>query len=150
MPVNNVTVIQNGTAGVSTSNPFPVTVTLEKVKETTQVLGTGVSASITLASAAVVNMVNWLGGSLEVAPVSGTSGTFSIAQYTCETEDGDYVLANQLKSDKSGYENIPAIVTTAGTKKSYSIPDIRAKFLKFVITLTGTAAATFKFTPTKK
>lgn len=139
----NVQFIANG-AALSTSNPMPV---LEDIKQATLPLfGGAIAASVTEANATEIDMTNSSGGSLEVIINSGT-GTWSLAVMTHEVAGGVYVQMAKLKSDGSGYEDFPAIVTIASTSKSYAISGIKANRLKFVPTLTGTCNATFKFTP---
>lgn len=139
----NVQVISSGKA-VSPSNPMPV---VKDIKGTTLTLFSGaIAASVTEENATEIDMTNSDGGSLEVTINSGT-GTWSIAVMTHEVAGGVYVQMDKMKSDGSGFEDFPAIVTTASTSKSYAIAGIKANKLKFVPTLTGTCNATFKFTP---
>ena len=141
----NVQMIANGVA-VSTANPMPV---IEDIKNTTLTLFAGaIAASVTEPNATEIDMSNADSGSLEVTINSGT-GTWSIAVMTHEVAGGVYVQMDKMKTDGSGHEDYPAIVTTASTSKSYAITGIKANRLKFVPTLTGACNATFKFTPAK-
>lgn len=138
----NFQVIANGNA-VSDSAPFPTKLS----KGSSKVLfGGAISASVIEANATAIDMTDYTGGSLEFVVNSGT-GTFSIALLTKETNSGVFVQMDKMKTDGSGIEDFPAIVTTASTSKSYSISGIRANYIKFVPTLTGTANVTITFTP---
>lgn len=138
----NFQIVANGQS-VKDSTPLPV----KLQKGTTKVLfGGAISASVAEASATVIDMTKYTGGSLEVVVNSGT-GTFSIALFTKETNAGTFVQMDKMKTDGSGMEDFPAIVTTSATSKSYSISGIRSNYIKFVPTLTGTANVTITFTP---
>jgi hypothetical protein len=131
--------------GKGVSNTYPLPTKLQK--GTTKVLfGGAISASVAEASATVIDMTSYAGGSLEVVVNSGT-GTFSIALFTKETNAGTFVQMDKMKADGSAMEDFPAIVTTSATSKSYSISGIRANYIKFIPTLTGTANVTITFTP---
>jgi hypothetical protein len=115
------------------------------VKGTTVALfGGAIAASVTEANATVINMTKYTGGSLDFLDNSGT-GTFAVVMYTSETGTGVF-HAMQREVD-AGTFAAPAITTTASTSASYQIKDIKAKYIKFVPTLTGTCNATFTFTP---
>lgn len=138
----NFQVVANGNA-VGDSAPFPIKLS----KGSSKVLfGGAISASVAEASATTIDMTGYTGGSLEVVVNSGT-GTFSIALFTKESNSGVFVQMDKMKTDGSGMEDFPAIVTTASTSKSYSISGIKANYMKFVPTLTGTANVTITFTP---
>ncbi|MFT8350041.1 hypothetical protein [Clostridium saccharoperbutylacetonicum] len=131
--------------GKAVSNTAPIPSKLQK--GTSKVLfGGAIAASVTESNATAIDMTGYEGGSLEVVVNSGT-GTFSIALFTKETNAGTFVQMDKMKTDGSGMEDFPAIVTTASTSKSYSISGIRANYIKFVPTLTGTANVTITFTP---
>jgi len=138
----NFQILADGSA-VSSVSPFPTKLS----KGSSKVLfGGAVSASVLEATATAIDMTGYSGGSLEVVVNSGT-GTFSIALLTKETNTGVFVQMDKMKTDGSGMEDFPAIVTTASTSKSYSISGIRSNYIKFVPTLTGTANVTITFTP---
>lgn len=138
----NFQILANGKS-VKDSTPLPV----KLQKGTSKVLfGGAIAASVTEANATVIDMTGYTGGSLEVVVNSGT-GTFSIALFTKETNSGTFVQMDKMKADGTGMEDFPPIVTTASTSKSYSVSGIRANYLKFVPTLTGTANVTITFTP---
>jgi len=114
-------------------------------KGTTQTLFSGaISASVTEANATIINMNTYTGGSLDFTVSSGT-GTFAVAIYSSETGTGTFHALN--REVDAGTFAAPAITTTASTSASYQIKDIKAKYIKFVPTLTGTCTATFVFTP---
>lgn len=138
----NFQIVSNGNA-VSDIAPFPTKLS----KGSSIVLfGGAISESVTEANATVIDMTDYAGGSLEFIVNSG-SGTFSIDLLTKETNSGVFVQMDKMKTDGSGMEDFPAIVTTASTSKSYSVSGIRSNYIKFVPTLTGIANVTITFTP---
>lgn len=108
--------------------------------------GGAISASVNEATSTVIDMRGYTGGSLDVLVNSGT-GTFSLAIMTSETGTGVFHQMYIQKSDGSGQIAYPAIVTIASTSTSFSIPSLKANYIKLVPTLTGTANVTFTFTP---
>ena len=111
--------------------------------------GGAIAASVTLANATVIDMSNYVGGSIEMVVNSGT-GTWSLAFYTKEANSGTYVAPKILANDYGSYTSYPSITTTASTSGSWFIRGIEAKYLKIVPTLTPPCNATFKFTPSKR
>lgn len=101
--------------------------------------GGAISASKTEAQSTEIDMQGFTSGSLEVVENSGT-GSWSFALYECSVSGGTFT---------------PALIA-AGTGRTFAIPDgggtidisdLRANFIKFVPTLTGTSNITVKFTP---
>lgn len=111
------------------------------VKPETQTLfGGAINASVSETNASIIDMQNYMGGSLEVKENSG-NGTWSFALYTSPINGGVFAPA----------------INAAGSAITVSIPDgggecaisdIKAKFIKWVPTLTGTSNVTAKWTPT--
>lgn len=101
--------------------------------------GGAIAATTAIANCTEIDMQGFTSGSLEVLENSGT-GSWVFALYGCSSSGGTYT---------------PALIA-AGTARTYAIPDgggtidiegIRANFIKFVPTLTGTSNVTVKFTP---
>ncbi len=107
-----------------------------------------ITASVSLANSDEIDMTRYNGGILSMVLTSGT-GTWNVVVDSADVSGGQYVPANILKSDYSGYVAYPAITTTASTSGSWLIKDVRAHYLKLVPTLTGAASATFTFTPSR-
>ena len=148
MVENNVQVLMDGVHAAGAAYPLPVSMPATAIKGAPITLfGGAIAASVAETAATVIDMSGYEGGSLEVIINSGT-GTFSCALMTKAIATGVFVAGHKEKQDGSGMEARPAIVTTASTSLSYSISGLRSKYLKIVPTLTGTANATFKFTPT--
>lgn len=150
-------IIQANGSSVSNAAPLPTeeqrylgftgtvsgdTVGIEgKIKGTTQTLyGGAINASVSETNATEINMSYCSGGSLEVVENSGT-GSWSFALYEKSTSGGVFTPG----------------LTTAGAAITIAIPDgggtvdignIRAKYIKWVPTLTGTSNVTVKWTQT--
>ena len=124
------------------------TITQDGLKGTAQTLfGGAIAASVTAASATSVTMGNYTGGSLQVT-TGGGSGTWSIAFYGHETPTGTFLpMYNYVAA--SGMAAMTAIAVASGVSGVYQISGIKTKYLKFVPTLSGTATATFVFTPSQ-
>ena len=137
----NTQVIVDGQA-MGESNPLPQDIN-EVSKDTTIALfGGAISASVAEADATVIDMktIGANAGNLQAVETSGT-GSYSLAIYAKDIATGVFV----------------PLMTAAGSARTVAIPDgggsvdvtdLRANYIKFVPTLTGTSTMTFKFTPT--
>lgn len=101
--------------------------------------GGAIAASVTEVNSTEIDMQGYTSGSLEVIENSGT-GSWSFALYQHSSTGGVFC---------------PGLIA-AGTARTFAIPDgggtididgLRANFIKFVPTLTGTSNITVKFTP---
>jgi hypothetical protein len=137
----NVQVISDGLS-LGESNPLPQDINEVSKTATIDLFGGAISASVNEATATVIDMktIGANAGNLQAVETSGT-GSYSLAIYAKDIATGVFV----------------PMLTAAGAARTVAIPDgggsvdvtdLRANYIKFVPTLTGTSTMTFKFTPT--
>jgi len=120
-----------------------VTIVSQQAKMDTQILFEGaISASVTEPNATIIDLriLKANAGCLEAKFNSGT-GTWSIEIYASSTNTGTFLPY----TDATGAAKTIAIPATGSC---VDISDIRANYIKFVPTITGTSNMTFSFTPT--
>jgi hypothetical protein len=136
----NVQVLVDGIA-MGEANPLPQDINEVSKGTTIQLFGGDILASVNEATATVIDMksIGANAGNLQAIETSGT-GSYSLAIYAKDIGTGVFV----------------PLMTAAGSARTVAIPDgggsvdvtdLRANYIKFVPTLTGTSTMNFKFTP---
>ena len=141
----NVQMIQGG-AYLSNSNPVPVSFVPAKITALL-LFGGAIAASVTEASATVIDMRKYTKGALSALFATSGSGTISLAFFGSDIGTDVFKQIHQEKNDKAGYEAKPVIGTTASTSLMYEVAGITCNYLKIIPTVSGTTNYTFAFTP---
>ena len=121
--------------------------------------GGSISITYSSPSATEIDMTDYTGGPLSIKPnILLDTGTWSVDMYVSNDSapnsgTGYYALTYREESKAAGgmtWVQTPyTITTTAGAHRTYRIDNIRAKFIKFVPTLSGSSSGYFTFVRSK-